>query len=431
MKDFLKKLYRTGFAHIFSSEVLNKVVAMASGLLVVNLLSKEAYGTYSYANNILSTALLLSGLGFSSGILQMGSENLDHVERQRAYYRLGLRQGLGVNLLLLLGLVVFSLFFDFPIPGARSVLFAMSGLPLAMYLVDAFLVKFRIGLKNQEFAYLSFSISLASSLMLLAGAMTGSLTILVGLRYLAYALVGLFFYVHFRSDLSTRPRLEEAPYQLSRAEKKSFYGVSLISLVNNSISSLLYIIDGWLIGGILKDPEILASYHTATLLPFALSFIPSGIVTYIYPHVAKNRKDQAWLEKYLPRLYLGMMAMNLVLSLLLILAAPLLFRIVFPKYMEAIPIFRLLSLGYFFTASFRIPSGNILVMLHQLQWNTVVAVVSGLLNIVLDYFFILQMGSMGAALATVSIFVVSGLLSTAYLYYYVHWRLAKATSQMD
>lgn len=422
LTKLLKKLYRTGFAHIFSSEVLNKVVSMASGLLIVNLLSKEDYGVYSYANNILSTALLLSGLGLSSGILQAGSENMDDGAKQNVYYRRGLLQGLAFNIFLMFAIIIFCLLFQFPIRGAGPLLMLMSGLPILIFLVECFAIKFRIRLMNQQFAYLSLGISMSSSLMLILGAMSGSLSRLVLMRYLAYILVSGFFYNKYRPFLSFSKEHERG-LGLSSEEKKSFYGVSFISLANNSLSSLLYIIDGWLIGGILKNSEVLAAYHTATLLPFALSFIPSGIVTYIYPYVADKRKDKKWLSGQLPKLYLAMAALNAFISLILIILAPLIFKIVFPKYGEVIPIFRLLSIGYFFTATFRIPSGNILVMLHQLRWNTVVAIVSGLLNIVLDYYLILRMGSMGAALATVGIFIISGLMSTGYLYYYIKYRL--------
>ena len=74
MNRIVKRLLSTGFVHILSFEVLNKVIASCSGILLVNLISRESYGIYSYALNILNTFLLFSGHGMNSAIIQMGRE---------------------------------------------------------------------------------------------------------------------------------------------------------------------------------------------------------------------------------------------------------------------------------------------------------------------------------------------------------------------
>ena len=63
-------------------------------------------------------------------------------------------------------------------------------------------------------------------------------------------------------------------------------------------------------------------------------------------------------------------------------------------------------------------------MLHRLKVNSVIAVISGVLNIVLDYLWIKQFGSIGAAYATTAIYIISGVLNTGYVVYYVHRHLS-------
>ena len=56
-------------------------------------------------------------------------------------------------------------------------------------------------------------------------------------------------------------------------------------------------------------------------------------------------------------------------------------------------------------------------MLHKLKFNTIVAVLSGIVNVIADYFFIQFWGSIGAALATVLVVVFSSIMNTTYLIY--------------
>ena len=54
---------------------------------------------------------------------------------------------------------------------------------------------------------------------------------------------------------------------------------------------------------------------------------------------------------------------------------------------------------------------------RKLGFNFFVALISGGVNVVADFYLISSMGSIGAALATVLVVIVSSILSTAYLIY--------------
>lgn len=421
VKKNVKQLLETGFVHIFSSQVLNKVISSCSGLVVVNFLSKNDYGIYSYAINILSTFLLVSGLGLNSAILQMGSEEMHSPQRQEAFARYGYRLGMRWNVLLCLGIVLFCAFFSFPIAGSRTVLLWMAGMPLLYFTMEVLQSYFRIRLMNKAFSYLSTGIALAGAIFLIIGAYFNSLKLIVVLRYVAYFGVTFLFarrvnpqFLRFSS-----PEEQENTTLLTKKDKKELLSVGLVSLFNNSISSLLFLIDGWLIGSILSSAVVMAEYHTASLIPMAMLFVPAAVVTYVYPYIASHHEDQEWLRTNLKRLYWIMGAINAVISILLFVSAPLIFRLLFPQYMHAVPIFRVLAVGYFFAGTFRTLSGNVLVMLHRLRVNSVVAIISGVMNVILDAWWISQFGAIGAAYATTAIFILSGLLSTGYIVYYM------------
>ena len=85
------------------------------------------------------------------------------------------------------------------------------------------------------------------------------------------------------------------------------------------------------------------------------------------------------------------------------------------QYLDAVPVFRILSLNYFISGTFRILSGNLLVTQRKLKFNLFVAVVSSAVNIIANFLFIQWWGAIGAAIATVLVVVISSILSTTYL----------------
>ena len=117
MFNAINILTSTGFLHNNSSEVLNKIIVSCSGIIIVNFLSKESYGIYSYAMNILSTFLIFSGFGATSALIQLGSEHLEDPKKQESITRFGYRFGVAVNLLMAGAFLVFCRFFSFPISG--------------------------------------------------------------------------------------------------------------------------------------------------------------------------------------------------------------------------------------------------------------------------------------------------------------------------
>ena len=71
-------------------------------------------------------------------------------------------------------------------------------------------------------------------------------------------------------------------------------------------------------------------------------------------------------------------------------------------------------ISYFFSGSFRIVSGNLLVTQRKVEFNLLVAILSGIINIVGNIILIPVYGSMGAAIVTLSVVIVSSLISTIY-----------------
>ena len=407
--EYGKKLFSTGFFHIFGSNVINKILSFASGILLARILTKSEYGVYSYANTLMGFFLLVSGFGMVSGLLQVGSEQKQE-EKKLGLYRFACRFGFVFNLLLAAVILFVALVIPLPIAGSGKILALMCLYPLATLMRDLETVFLRTQMRNQEFSYAN-TVSSASIVLLTC---TFSLLFrtegLVLGQYLACIATIWFIRKHSGVQIS----LKESG--ITAGEKRDLLGVCGVCVVSNGLSELMYLLDVFILGLAVPDETVIASYKVATMIPTALTFVPLSVITYAYPYFARNRDNRAWMATNYRRLVLAMGGANFVIAGGLILIAPWFIGLVFGQtYLDAVLPFRILCASYLISGTFRIISGNLLVTQRKLKFNLFVAVLSSATNTVLNVFLIQAWGSVGAALATLITVLLTSILSTAYL----------------
>ncbi|HHP5737872.1 oligosaccharide flippase family protein [Bacillus paranthracis] len=411
MNDLIKKIKNKGFFHIFNASFLNKIIQFCSGIFLVRVLTKEDFGVYSYAQNILNMVLLVSGLGTIYALMQFGSESTDDSKRN-VYFRYGLKIGFIFNFLLMIGIILFSNFFPFEIERAQHIVLLMCFMPICMYAFELIQTYFRTGLYNVEFSKLSTTNTFFIFVFSILGAIVYGIQGVVVSTYIAYTLsivLGIF--------LIKKKNIWSSVSKLNKGEKVDFLKYSSVSMLNNAISQLVYLADLFIIGILIKDVNIIASYKAATILPFALNFIPISLMTFVYPYFAKNKDDKIWIKEKLLLMQKFLIIFNLLLSIFLIISAPLVIKIIFgEQYLDSVNIFRVLCISYFIASSFRIPAGNILVMMRKVNYIFYVNLVTGILNIGLDIILINQFSIWGAVTTTIIIIMTTSILYNIYLY---------------
>jgi O-antigen/teichoic acid export membrane protein len=414
-KNAIKNAIKNGFLHIFSASLINKLIQFGTSIILVRLLSKESYGQWSYAYNILSIFLLMQGLGVVPGILQYVSETDDY-DRKLSYLKYGLEVGLLFNLIIAFFIPIYNIIFKMPLSGSKEILNYLFLIPLFTILYEIIQVFLRATLRNKHFSY----ITVINSATFFIGSVLGAvyfekMGIVLG-RYISYFVSVIVGYIFLKDDFK-RLKVISKP---EKNKRKEFLKYSTVSMLSNAISGILYLIDTFLVGMILKNETVVASYKTATLIPFALNFIPISVITFVYPYFAKFRNDKKKVKYYYNQLLKYLSIVNFILSLFLFVFAPYIIRIFFGvEYMDSLIPFRILSIGYFITGTFRIPGGNIIASQKKVKINFYNSIVSGIANIFLDIFFIINMGANGAAIATVLIFLISSIISNIYLYKYL------------
>ena len=412
--QLLKKLINGGFIHIVTSGAISRILLFAGSFLIVRILSIEENGVFQTANNIVSMFMLISGLGTLSAVFQFACESHENQLKRRSYFRYGFNHGVLFNLLLASFLMLYSFFVPIEIEGVSGVLLAMSTLPITNYIAEAIPIFLRSEFDNKGFSFFNALSSVFRVISLIVLAWLYNIWGAVLSMHLANVF-SLILIIIIKREFFT---IFKQKILLGKGEKKAFWKISIVSMLNNSISHLLYNIDVFMMSIMIPLASIVATYKTATLIPFALNFIPLTIVIFVWPYFAKHINDKLWLRTYYIMLVKYFGVFNFLVSLTFIFFANEIVVLIFGSdYEESVLPFRILMVGYFFASTFRIVSGNILVALRKVTFNLIVSSISGLLNILLNFILIHRFGMIGAAFSTLAIMILSSIASTIYLWH--------------
>lgn len=407
--EILTKSYKTGFFDIFLANIINKVLAFCNSIFIVRVLSKNDFGLYSYSQNLLSLFLIVSGLGINSGLLQYGSK-AKSLEEKDMIFKYSLKRGCIVNIFLMILIIVYTKIGFFKIEEGRSILLLMSGIPIFSIIIELLIFNYRIRLKNREMAFFSVGNTFFTIVfMIFFGYLWGIKGIILG-RYMGMVLI-IFLVI---KEL----KLKELKILFPLKLKKEINHFSFMSMVNSSIILFIHTVDLFIIGTFIGDRNIIATYKVANTIPFALEFIPSSVMTYLYPYFVRNNTNRDWLNNKYKQVIIGLTIFNFCLVILLIIFSKnIIFSIFGNKYSEAINIFKILCIGYFFTGSFRVVGANLLFIMNKIKFNMYSSIIACIMNILLNIIFIPKYGSIGAAYATMGVFFIWGLVVNFFTIY--------------
>lgn len=146
----------------------------------------------------------------------------------------------------------------------------------------------------------------------------------------------------------------------------------------------------------------------------------------ILPNLIQHNKDYSWLRKKIRIYYISLAALNISITIFVIIFARLGLRImVGNKYDAAVEPLRILMFGYAISSTLRIMSSNILFGLKKVSINLFVNFIAGLFDVALNYFFIINMGIIGASYATVISEAIASVLAFVAVIYYVYLKRYK------
>lgn len=409
LKKGIKKLADGGFGHLFGSSVINKVFTFFSSVILVRLISKSDYGVYTNANNLLAFFTLVSGFGMSSTLLQFGCTTSG--KEKEDTWSFGFYFAIIFDILLGVIIIIASMIMPVTIEGTDKLLLFMSFLPFFRLISELQRVYLRTELKNKEYAYSNTFSTVVTVVLTIVLSFMFLVNGMILANYIAAILTSIFIAVKYKVPFPKRKNT------LDTYEKKKLLKFSAICTLNNSTATIMYLLDTFILGILVGESTVTASYKVATTIPTALAFIPSCVMVYIYPYFAKKSEDGKWLFRNYRRVLLLFGGFNILTVGTLIVFAPFFIRIIFgAQYMDAVVPFRTLCMNYIIQSTFRTVPGQLLVTQNKIKYNTFVGFASGILNTILNVSLIPKWQTTGAAAATLIVTTIFAISSTVYLF---------------
>lgn len=411
----IKKAIKQGAFDIIVSGLINKALMFVTNVLIIRLMDKYEYGVFSYVYNIICILMIFSSLGLDVTLMQFCCEERDKDEKLQIAKFLFFA-GLICNLLFSITTFSCSFFINFEFSEAAFILRLFSFILPFVYVLNYQKNILRIERRNKTYslltnissiAYLILSVVLIKSFGII-GAIFG--------RYAAFIfpiIIGTFFIVSSLKEIFKSGSIKK---NLIFALLK--YGLTIA--LTNGVSELLYYLDIYVIGQITTDAEAIANYKSATLIPRAITSLPAILMIFLYPYFAKNKNNKTWIFNNTMKLEAFMLFGSSILAIVLMFIAPWLIKLLYGiEYLDSVPHFRILTVSFVFSVSFRAISGNILAMIGKVKVNFVLGCIECVINIALDFLLVYLYGSIGAALATLFITIISSAMSNIYLIFYL------------
>lgn len=416
IKNRIVALAADGFLWIFFGSFATQLFGFISSVVVIRNLPKAEYGIYVDANNIYSYMAIFIGMGMVSAILQFCSEAIEN-EKKLAIYRFSFKTGSLFNVLLFA--VIYLIGLIYKPDSAGYYLRMMCGYPLVVYTTNYLQMILRVKRKNKEFAlvYTVYAITICAGNIVFTH-LWGITGLVMSFYFSEVSMGAAAFY--FLKKNGFFKELTLPVDALSHDRKKEITTFCVLSMATNFVTTALVLLDITCLNYVLGDSQVLADYKVASAIPSAMMFIPQSMVVYFYPLMVENYSKEP--QKFAGQIFgyeKVFFGVSLFFAGLMLVFAPLIIYIVYgQKYMSCVQIFRMLSLNFFVNSAVRQLFANAITVIKKVKINLLFAAVSGVLNVVLDIALIKQMGSMGAAIATVVVTLFIALLEIGYIYSY-------------
>lgn len=410
----VQKLGHMGLFHIFGSNTVNRLISFVSNSVVIRTLSKEQYGLFGSAYNVFNLVGLVNGFGMANAMLLYCSE--DRTEQEKStIYQYTLKAGFLASMLLSIGMVLYGIYGKTGIEGNSRYIVFLSALPMLDYLQLYVLSFLRTRRENKTYARLMTFNTCTRFVFDFLGALLGRISGLILGRYLVYG-VTILAGAAMCADKYRGPGKRCITEEL----KKVLWNYAVKTGGTSALNQIVYLVDIALISYLISDAAVVARYKVAAMIPEALNIIPQSTMVTFLPYFSARKSDGDWVAKNCKRLFAGALILNFFISLVLCAGAPVFLRIIGGvQYLDGARCFQILSISYFFLATFRLFSTNLLAVFHKVTFNFAISVFTGTSNILLDYFLILKYGSIGAAWATLITVVLASLCSFPYLIYVI------------
>lgn len=401
--DFFLNFKKRGGYHIFISTLLSQFIQMIITIVVVRMLTPTEYGEITFIQSFISLFIPFSGMGLNYSLLRFGAI-AETSSKSRRIYKICLKYGLVASTVLYMIVCFLGFVLNFSLISNYIYLYIFSLMLISTFLQETAQSYLRVLDKNVAFA----RNNILFSVLLFVTSVAGTYFFGIIGFIIARVIVPIFiFCIIIITEKLYKQEIIQEEIEITQYVNYGFF-VGLGSVA----SQLMYQIDTLLLGVLGISSFLIAEYKIATVIPYAILFIPATIMTTDFVLISKKSNDREFLNSYRNKVTIILLIISLLgVAISLLFSEKIILLLYGKQYIGASKVMDVLMVGIVASFALRSPNGNILAAVGKSNWNAFLAYSTVIFNIILNYIFINLYGVIGAAVATTIVMWGTGIIS--------------------
>ncbi len=382
------------------SKIISLILSFLLSVVLANFLSQEDYGIYKYALSIfayLSIPTLAYGMSSSlSRSIAQGKKPaiLKYVTIQLKWSFLSFIASIGL-----------SVYYLVQQNTTLSIVFLASSLLLPVMEIANIYTAIWQGRKDFiSLSKINITSKLITTLALVLAAILSKSALLMILVYLiVFSSIRFYFFVYTlkKHKISISETIQDKE-GISYGKHLTF--ISILEIISSHIDKILTFH--------ILGPAQLAVYAFAIAIPEQIKSMLNPLDTLAYPKFVE--RDEEEIKKSLPRKFIQLFALSIIIIALYWIVAPFIYKIFFPQYTQSIFYSQVFAISMINLTLF--PSGTFLKAKKKIKKQYIAGIVNPIFNIAITTILIINYGIMGIVIARIITRISSSLLNTYLVY---------------
>jgi len=404
INDFLK---RSG-GYIFISTIDSRFSSFLASWFAVQFIPNKELGVVLFSYNIILFVIPFTDFGLNQSLIRYGTL-LKNIQEKNSLFIYVFQKGFFIATIMTILIVCIGFLYPFEFENTGFYLALLSLHLIPLFIIELIKIQFRLLHLNKQFSLVDMTYNCILLVFVIFFSFYFKEIGYILAIIFAPLMTILFFLKKLRINILQKVKLEITNFK--------FWKYGFYSGLTSIVSNMLFIIDIFLIGYLLKDSELVTSYRYVSIIPISILFLPRMFMAADFVTFTENIKTKKYIFKYIK----SYMVLFTIVSLFFVSffyyfsdETLNLFNSSFSKYSNS---FKILLLGICGVLIFRGLFGNLLCSIGKIEVNYYLSSIALLINIAANYYLIPKYGIFGAAITTASLMWFTGIFSCICFFY--------------
>ncbi len=405
----------TGFfarkgAYVFTATFLARILSFTASWIALQLLSEQKLGLVIFSFNFIIFLIPIAGFGLEQSYIRYAALVKNRVDKQDLFI-FTFKKGLVISIFLSISVALIGYFVKI-IPIDAKLFFIIVSFSLVSHFILSMLKNYyRIQHKNKIYAFLEVTFNL---ILVLSVSVLSYFFKEIGYS-LALVIAPLLASLFFIPKLLFKKQEVKKPDSINL----SFWQYGFSASLSNVATQLLFALDLILIGTLITDSQAITHYKYISLIPFSLLFIPQVLLTTDFVNLTEQVHKKDVIYKYIKNYWSLMAIISTIILIVSFIFSNEILSLFKREYITYSSSFKILIIGVLGILLLRGLFGNLLSAIGKAHSNFWIAIISLLLNLVSNFYFIPKYGIKGAAITSAFVMWFSGIISFfVFVFYY-------------